>query len=764
MRRVAVIAAALAALGGGWIALGGRVPNFLRPAGPRNLLLISLDTVRADRLGSYRYAVAKTPRMDALASTGLRFEQATTVVPLTLPAHSSLMTGTFPGWHGVRDNGGFYLADDERTLAEVLKEQGYRTGGFVGSFVLDRRWGIAQGFDRYFDEFDLDKFADAAAMDTIQRPGSAVVDRALTWLGENRDQRFFAWVHLYDAHTPYEAPESVQSQFPRTRDGAYDAEIAYVDLQVGRLVDALRADGRLSDTVIVVVADHGEMLGEHGEATHGFFIYEAATRVPLIVSGPGVPAAVIRDQVRIVDVMPTALSLLNVEVPAAVQGADLMPLARGEALDLIAHSESWYPRYHYGWSELRSIQDGRFKLIQAPRPELYDLSNDPREERDRSVDDAARLDGFVRALDAFESRHKQEGADRGPRPIDSETEERLAALGYVSGRINPKRLDLPAGGDPKDKIGLYNLLKQAGSLSIEGKLDEAAAAVKAALAEDPDIVEAHMVLGNVYKKMKRPEDAIAAYRDALARDDEHQNALFSLAIAYKDEGRLEEARIGFERARSLDPRNGKVLWQLADLWMRHGDTARAEAVVNDALERQVDEARFLLKLGEICIEAKRFDEAERALRRALEKKPELVLAHYDLGLVHEGRGQIDQAIAAYQAELDRNPTAYRAAFNAAKLLQKVGRANDAIAHFRKVVEIEPAFGTGHLYLAQALLETGDLDGAEQWARSGLQNHPEPRLAPLGHYVLADVYEQQGRMAEAKREIAAAERLQQARRP
>ena len=764
IRRVALIAAGLAALGGGWILFGGSVPRLLRPAGPRNLLLISLDTVRADRLGSYRYAAAQTPRIDALASSGLRFEQATTVVPLTLPAHSSLMTGTFPGWHGVRDNGGFYLDDDQRTLAEVLKEHGYRTGGFVGTFVLDRRWGIAQGFDRYFDEFDLDKFADAAAMDMIQRPGSAVVDRALAWLGENRDQRFFAWVHLYDAHTPYQAPESVQSQFPRTRDGAYDAEIAYVDLQVGRLVDALRADGRLSDTVIVVVADHGEMLGEHGEATHGFFIYEAATRVPLIINGPGVPAAVIRDQVRIVDVMPTALSLLDVGVPTAVQGVDLMPLASGEALDLIAHSESWYPRYHYGWSELRSIQDGRFKLIQAPRPELYDLSNDPREERDRSVDDAARRDGFVRALDAFESRTKRDGADQGPRPIDPETEERLAALGYVSGRINLKKLDQPAGGDPKDKIALYNLLKLAASLSIEGKLDESAAAVKAALAEDPDIVEAHMVLGNVYKKMKRPEDAIAAYRDALARDEEHQNALFSLALAYKDEGRFEEARIGFERARALDPRNGKVLWQLADLWMRQGDTARAEAVINDALERQVDEPRFLLKLGEICIEAKRFDEAEQALRRALEKKPGLVLAHFDLGLVHEGRGQLAQAIDAYQTELAGNPTAYRAAFNAAKLLQKIGRANDAIAHFRKVVEIEPAFGTGHLYLAQALLETGDLAGAEQWAQSGLQNHPEPRIAPLGHYVLADVYEQRGRMAEAKREIAAAERLKQARQP
>ena len=764
IRRSALIAAGLAALGGGWIAFGGSVPSLLRPAGPRNLLLVSLDTVRADHLGSYRYAAAETPRIDALASSGLRFEQATTVVPLTLPAHSSLMTGTFPGWHGVRDNGGFYLDDDQRTLAEVLKEHGYRTGGFVGTFVLDRRWGIAQGFDRYFDEFDLDKFADAAAMDMIQRRGSDVVDRALAWLGETRDQRFFAWVHLYDAHTPYEAPETVQSRFPRTRDGAYDAEIAYVDLQVGRLVDALRADGRLSDTVIVVVGDHGEMLGEHGEATHGFFIYEPATHVPLIINGPGVPAAVIPDQVRIVDVMPTALSLLGLTVPTEVQGVDLMPLARGEALDLIAHSESWYPRYHYGWSELRSVQDGRFKLIQAPRPELYDLSNDPREERDRSTDEAARRDGFVRALDAFESRTRRAGADEGPRPIDSETEERLAALGYVSGHINPKRLDQPVGGDPKDKIELYNLMKLAGSLSIEGKLDEAAAAVKAALAEDPDIVEAHMLLGNVYKKMKRSDDAIAAYRDALARDAEHQNALFSLAIAYKDEGRFDEARVGFERARALDPRNGKVLWQLSDLWMREGDFARAEAVVNDALERQVDEPRFLLKLGEIRIEARRFDEAEAALRRALEKKPGIALAHFDLGLVHEGRGQLDQAIDAYETELAANPTAYRAAFNAAKLLQKLGRANEAIAHFRKVVEIEPAFGTGHLYLAQALLETGDLAGAEQWAQSGLQNHPEPRIAPLGHYVLADVYEQRGRMAEAKREVAAAERLKQARQP
>jgi tetratricopeptide (TPR) repeat protein len=591
----------------------------------------------------------------------------------------------------------------------------------------------------------------------VQRRGDEVMDRALDWLDSHKQGPFFAWVHLYDAHTPYEAPEAFQARFPRTRDGAYDAEIASADAQVGRLIDALRADGRLDDTLVVVVADHGEMLGEHGELTHGFFIYEAATHIPLVISGPGVPARVVPDQVRIVDVMPTALALLGVPVPRQVQGTNLMPLARGEHLGLVAHSESWYPRYHYGWSELRAIQDGRFKLIRAPRPEWYDLSADPREEHDQSTGNRSRLDVFGRALDDFESRTASTGAPQGPRPIDAETEERLAALGYVAGSVNLKKIDEPARGDPKDKIELYNLLKQAASLSVEDHLDEAIAAVRQALARDPEIVEGYMLLGNFYKKANRAPDAIAAYRDAPARDSDHQNALFSPAPAYKDEGRLDEAQVGFGRARSLDPRNGKVLWQLADLYMRKGDSARAEAVITDALERKVDEHRLLLKLGESRIEAKRFDEAERAIKAALEKKPGLALARFDLGLVYEGQGQFDKAIEAYDAELAANPKAYRSAFNAAKLLQRTGRMGEAIAHFRKVVEIEPTFGTGQLYLAKALLDAGDLAGAEQWARTGLTNAPEPRLVPLGHYVLADVYEQQGRAADARRELATAKR-------
>jgi len=744
----------------GWLLVSRpRAGRALLGTRAKNLLLVSIDTLRADHLGCYGYAAAQTPRLDALARSGLRFARATTVVPLTLPAHTSLMTGTFPAWHGVRDNGGFYVGDDQNTLAETLRAKGYRTGGFISSFVLDSRWGIAQGFETYFDNFDLEKYGDQGGMDIIQRPGSETVDRAVSWLGEDRDRPFFAWVHLYDPHTPYEAPEPFRSRFPANLVGAYDAEIAAADAQLGRLLDTLELQGRLAETLVVVTGDHGEMLGEHGEATHGFFIYDAATHIPVIVSGPGVPAREVADQVRIVDLMPTALEVLGLPVPPSVQGTSLMPLARGQRLSLIAQSESWYPRYHYGWSELFSVQDERFHYIRAPRPELYDLQADARELVDRAKEDAARLAALDKALDAHLQRTTSATAAKGPQAVDSETEEKLAALGYVGASGGGRHLEGRPRGDPKDKIELYNLMKQAGGASAEGRIEEAIAKVKEALRADPEIVEAYMLLGNFQKKAGQPAEAIVSYRRALERDPDHQGALFSLAVAYKDQGRLEEARVGLERARALDPRNGRVLWQLADLFVRKGDPAAAEAVVKDALSRKVEEHRFLLKLAESQIEDKRYDDAERSLRLALEKKPDLATANFNLGLVHEERGEIDAAIAAYQTELAKNPKAHRAAFNLAKLLQRKGRLAEALAQYRRVVELQPDFGTGQLYLAKALLDSGDLAGAAEWARKGLASNPEPRIAPLGHYVLADVFNRQGREAEARRATAAAERLQ-----
>jgi arylsulfatase A-like enzyme/Flp pilus assembly protein TadD len=725
---------------------------------PPNLLVVTLDTLRADHVGAYGYVRARTPRLDGLAARGLRFERATTVVPLTLPAHSSLFTGAFPGRHGVRDNGGYYLGAEQETLAEVLRGRGYRTGGFVSGFVLDSRWGIDQGFERYFDDFDLSRFEQQAGMDAIQRPGGETVDEALRWLAEERGRPFLLWVHLYDPHTPYAAPPEYARRFPRTLHGAYDAEIAYADAQLGRLVDGLDRDGRLDRTVVAVLGDHGEMLGEHGEATHGFFVYDAAVRIPAVIAAPGVAPRVVRDQVRIVDLMPTLLELLGIPSPDHVQGTSLLPLARGERLELLAVSESWFPRFHYGWSELVAIQDARFKLIRAPRPELYDLERDPGETASIDASDPQRAQALGRALDRMSALTGTGARPKAPATLDSETAERLEALGYVGGSVSARHLEDRPRGDPKDKIHLYNLLKQASTASAEGRFDSAIAKARQALAEDPEILEGHMLLGNFLSRAERREEAVAAYRRALALDPEHRESIFRLALAYKDQGRLADARAGFERARALDPQNGRVLWQLADVAMRERDFDEAESILRDALQREVERERFLLKLAECELERMRLDEAESLLREALAKRPDLETAHFNLGLVHEERGEREQAIAAYERELAAHEGAYRAAFNLAKLLERAGRPHEALERFRLAARLEPNFAIGRLYLAKALLDAGDLPGAEREAKAGLELGPDASLAPLGHYVLADVYNRQGMTGEARREQSAGDRL------
>lgn len=733
--------------------------TLIRQQRPPNVLLVSIDTLRADRVGSYGYAAAQTPALDALAARGLRFAQATTVAPLTLPAHASLFTGTFPTYHGVRDNGQFYLADEHATLAETLKARGYRTGGFVGAFVLDRRWGIGQGFDTYFDDFDLSQYEMAAGIDAAQRPANEVVDRALEWLRQPASVPFFAFVHLYDPHAPYAAPEPYASRFPRTRDGAYDAEVAFTDAQVGRLLDGLRQAGTLDRTIVVVQGDHGESLGEHEEQQHGFFVYDAVTQVPLIVAGPGIPAGVVSDQVRIVDVMPTILEAVGVPAPDAVQGTGLIARDGRAPLELLAFSESWYPRYHYGWSELTAVRDGRYKFIAAPRGELYDTHADPGETNNLALQNPRLADALERALRDMAARTAGTASARGPQEVDPEVEERLRALGYVGASISPRHLEERPRGDPKDKIGLYNLLKQAGSDSVAGRLDEAIATVRRVLREDPEVIQAYTILGNLHLKAGRAEQAIQAYQQALALDDRNENAAFALALAYKQAGRVDAAEAGFERVLQMNPRSTKAEWHLADIWMRRGDAARAERALTRALTMNVDRAAFLLKLGESQIELRKLDDAERNLREALRINPDLPTANYDLGVLYEARGNAARAAEAYLAEVELNPKVYQAHFNLAKLFSGAGRVNDAVRHFRAAVDANPAFGSGYLYLAKALLDAGELQQAEAAALKGMASNPDPQVAPLGHYVLADVYTRLGRDRAAARHVALGRRLE-----
>jgi arylsulfatase A-like enzyme len=314
------------------------------------------------------------------------------------------------------------------------------------------------------------------------------VSKAIAGLDEDATRPFLAWVHLYEPHAPYDPPEAMRVRFPPTMIGAYDAEIATADEQVGRLIDHLAATGRLDRTIVVVLGDHGESLGEHGEEQHGFFVYDATIRIPLVLAGPGIAPRVVGDQVRIVDVMPTVLELVGAPVPAPVQGRSLLPLVRGGHLDLVALSETWYPRHHYGWSELTSISDGRYHFIEAPRRELYDTLNDPAELHNLADVSASRADVQEQALREMLARVSAGHAPTAPHAVDPDVEQRLRALGYVASSISPRALEARRRGDPKDKIALYNLLKQAGLDSVEGRLDDGIGKVRQALASDPEIV------------------------------------------------------------------------------------------------------------------------------------------------------------------------------------------------------------------------------------------------------------------------------------
>jgi arylsulfatase A-like enzyme len=423
---------------------------------PLNIVLVTADTLRADRLPIYGYDKVETPNLERMAASGVVFEQASTVVPLTLPAHSSMFTGTFPMHHGVRDNGGYYLGQDQVTLAETLKENGYQTGGFVSAFVLDSRWGLNQGFDRYFDDFDLNKFENVG-LDTVQRRGNEVLREALQWMDGVKDDRFFAWLHFYDVHTPYEPPEPYLSRYKGYPGARYDGEIAYLDSLMGELFDWLETADLDDDTLVIFIGDHGESLGQHQETTHGFFIYDATMHVPFLLKAPYrhiSPGRRIAAQVRNVDLMPTILELVAVEPPETIQGTSLVPLLEGETEDLglFAYSESFYPRHHYGWSELKSIRNGKLQFIDAPRPELFDIEADPQQTKNLAMQRAATIAELKTALDEMVARFGVEGIDeKAPETPDADTQAQLAALGYLGGpskiKFDPNR-PLP---DPKTR-------------------------------------------------------------------------------------------------------------------------------------------------------------------------------------------------------------------------------------------------------------------------------------------------------------------------
>lgn len=721
-----------------------------------NVIVVTLDTLRADRLGCYGFSGVATPHIDRLASEGVVFERMTATVPLTFPSHSSMFTGLLPPRHGVRDNGGFFLDESRTTLAERMKAGGYTTGAFVAAWVLESRWGLAQGFDHYSDRFDLSQYK-VLSLGTVQKKGDEVMDDALRWMEGVRERKFFAWIHLYDPHTPYEPPEPFRSRHPGQ---PYLGEVAYTDAVVGRLTEWLQRSGLRGRTAVVLTADHGESLGEHGEGTHAFFIYESTTHVPFIVSTPWGLTGRTATPASGVDLMPTVLDLAGLAPEPDIDGRSLARSVVDPRADLggVAYSETYFPRYHFGWQHLRSLRDGRYTFVDAPTPELYDRQGDPGENSNVYKANSKRGEDMRARMDALAKEEKDKAPER--KGLDPETLQRLAALGYVGNvaDVDPSAV-LP---DPKDKIELFGLMNAAKNAGQADRMEEAIAKMRAVLARDPGIMDAHLTLGNWLAKAGRSEEAIEAFKQALSLKPDDEVAMLNLANAYRNRGKPDDALAAldiFKGALKANPKNPQAWYQLATLYLDLGRIPEAKATFREALAANPSMGASLNSLGVIAFHDGDREEAETLVRRALEIEGDLRTARYNLARIREAAGDVADAERLYREELATYPDHGRARFNLAQLLRARGDREGYLAELRRGVELAPTFGPCHFFLAREELDLGNLDEAARLAARGLEVDGRSEVAPLGFYVLADVYNRRGEPARARGEVDKARALE-----
>jgi choline-sulfatase len=656
-----------------------------KPGTPPNILLITLDTTRADHLGAYGDARARTPHLDTLAAGGVLFEHAVAAAPITLPAHVSLLTGRYPFAHGVRNNGTFSLDDRAATLATVLHDRGYRTGAFVSAFVLDRRFGLARGFDRYDDGVDQA----ATPGGEVERRGDRTAAAAAEWIAEQAGVPFFVWLHLYDPHDPYDPPSPYREAFA---DRLYDGEIAFDDAVVGRLLDRLRDLGLAASTIVAVVGDHGESLGEHDEITHAMFVYESAIRVPMLVSWSGhLPAGRrIRGVTRAIDLAPTLLDLAGQPALVGAEGRTLArSIAGGERSSESAYSETYFPLLYMNWAPLRSIQDGRWKFIDAPAPELFDLETDPGERTNLASREPARAAALARALTQLT------GGAAGAmteRKLDRATVEKLAALGYIGavsgdGASPPSQTGQPDSRvrpDPKAMIAVFNDLRQANAEVRERRPAEGERLARQALGVDPQNAFAVLVVAQAEMDQGRWADAVADFRRYARLVPSSADAHHRAAICLSRQGDIVHAIAEEDAALAIDPRDAEAHELRGGLLAGDGRIAAAIPDLRSAVDLEPKRPAFHIGLARVLIDARRLDEAQGEIDRALALAPDHADALAANGALQSARGRYTDAAAAFARALAVRPDYDDVRLDYAIALEQIGRRSDAVTEFRRL--------------------------------------------------------------------------------
>lgn len=579
-----------------------------------NVLLFTFDTLRADRVGAYGFAPASTPTLDGLSRRGVRFEYVQSASPLTGPSHATILTGLYPPVHGVRENVNFVLGDEHPTLPSILKQRGYRTAAFVGAYPVAAAFGFDHGFDVFSEGFHESKNIGQSA----ERPANEVADAAIGWLSEPKPGPFMMWVHFYDPHAPYAPPPAYRDRFG---DRPYDGEVAFADSQAGRILDALKATGRLEDTIVVAVSDHGEGFGEHEELTHGLLVYDSTLRVPLIIAGPGVPEGrVVTDPAATADILPTVLALLNQEgAPAGLPGHSLVGAFRGtRAPERGLYAEALFGRLNCRWASLRSWTEGPWKLIEGATPELFDRSSDPGETRDRAADQPDRVSRMSAALATAVRTMAPQGDTARPAAISSEQAERLRSLGYTAGTGGAGSLDERGLPDPRRLISLFErleVLQGASGQAIPPALEE----VSRILALDAGNPYAHFVAG---------------------------------ALAYQA-GELDRGRQFFARSLELDPDRPVIRQYYGALLRDMGRLEESERQLRLATEQEPsDDFLAQIALSQTLVASGKFEEARVRLRAVLDRSPTHIKAHGAMGRLFLAQNKPGEAIPHLNRAID----------------------------------------------------------------------------------------------------------------
>jgi len=616
-----------------------------------NIVLITIDTVRADRVGCYGYRQAHTPNLDALAREGVLFQTAVASVPLTLPSHCSILTGTYPTLHGVRDNLGYNLGDSPPTLADLLKRNGYITAAFVGADVLDARRGLNRGFDTYSSPFQRKKGRDNPLvfnLQDLQRRAEEVVGDAMGWMSARPpgpSKPFFVWIHLYDPHTPYDPPPRFRALL---RD-PYDGEIAYADDAIGKFFAYLKQQALYDPALILAASDHGESFGEHGEYTHGYFIYDTTLLVPLIIKPPrgsGITSRPIEAPVRTIDIAPTVLQFLGIAPPASMQGSGLLSLISGKTTTSstdVTYCETYYPN-EFGWSALRALRSGRFKYIDAPKPELYDLVADPQETRNLYQTKQAMAHELKSQFETLVARVTPKATSPRPQvsPADIET---LASLGYV-GTSSPLSTVSPGelAPDPKDELTTFKALFSATQMASQGKCASAIPILARLTQEQPKLLLGQLTLAKCQLFTGQYQAAESALNSVLRLHPDHVEATFYKGICQYQEGRLKESLSSLQSV-------AKVL-------------------------------------------------------------PDEPYIHFYLGSIYEKQGAMEQALAELQRCAVIDPNFEVAVYKVGYFLAKRGQFPEAIVQFKKVIALDAGNASAHHNLALALAKSGN-DAAAQ---------------------------------------------------